>query len=96
VAPQQIIGDKEGLHLAWEEITMRDFVMKQIEQRVRLKFKKPETEHESDIDKEIIKTAIHTIKAYNFRDFTTLEFDNLLSNKKIILTQEEAWRNAIK
>ncbi len=95
VAPQQIIGDKEGLHLAWEEIDMRDFIMKQIEQRVRLKFKKPEVERESDIDREIVKTAIHTIKAYNFKDFTRLEFDNLFSNKKIILRREEVWANRL-
>jgi len=96
VAPPQIIGDKEGLHLAWEEITMRDFILKQIEQRVRLKFRKPEVERESDIDKEITKTAIHTIKSYNFKDFTRLEFDNLFSNKKVILTQQEVWASPIK
>ncbi len=91
VAPQQIIGDKEGLHLGWEEITMRDFVMKQIEQRLRLKFRKPEVRQESDIDKEVIKTATYTIKAYSFKDFTSLEFDNLFNNKKIVLTREGVW-----
>lgn len=96
VAPPQIIGDKEGRHLAWEEITMRDFVLKQIEQRIRLKFRKPEVERESDIDREIVKTAIHTIKAYNFKDFTRLELDNLFSNKKVILTQQDVWASPIR
>jgi len=96
VQPQEIIGDKEGRHLLWEDISMRDFILKQIEQRVRLKFLKPEVERTSNIDKEITKAAIHTIKTYGFKDFTRLELDNLSNNKKIVLTKEEVWPDSAK
>jgi len=96
VAPQQIIGDKEGLHLDWQEITMRDFIMKQIEQRIRLKFRKPEVEQSEDINKEIIAAAIYTIRNYNFRNFDRLEFDNLSDNSKVILTRAQVWFGRIR
>lgn len=96
VAPQQIIGDKEGLHLDWKEITMRDFILRQIEQRIRLKFRKPEVKQDEDIDKEIIGTAIYTIRNYNFRNFDRLEFDNLFNNTKVVLTRGDVWSNRIR
>ena len=96
VAPQQIIGDRKGMHLDWKEITMREFILKQIEQRVRLKFRKPEVKQDKDIDKEIVATAIYTIRNYNFRNFDRMEFDNLLSNTKIVLTRKQVWSKQLR
>jgi hypothetical protein len=89
-----IIGDKEGNHLRYEELTLEDFIAKQIDHRIKLKFQKPEVDTNVDIDKEIIKIVVHTIKTYELRDFTAVELNNLMNNSKIILNQGAVWTNA--
>lgn len=88
-----IIGDKEGNHLRYEELTLEDFIAKQIDHRIKLKFQKPEVDTNVDIDKEIIKIVVHTIKTYELRDFTAVELNNLMNNSKIILNQGAVWTN---
>lgn len=89
-----IIDDREGLHISYRDITMREFVTKQIEQRIRLKFQKPEVEKTADIDAEIMKVAIKTLQIYGFRDFERLELENSLSGKMLILTNDEVWAHS--
>lgn len=86
-----IIGDKEGKHLKYEELTLKDFVAKQIDHRIKLKFQKPEVDTNVDIDKEIIKIVVHTIKTYDLRDFTSVELNNLMNNGKITLNEAAVW-----
>jgi hypothetical protein len=87
------IGDKEGNYLKYKDITLEDFIAKQIDHRIKLKFQKPEVDTNVDIDKEIIKIVVHTIKTYELRDFTGVELNNLLNNNKIILNQAAVWKN---
>lgn len=89
-----VIGDKEGISLDYKEIKLNDFIITQIEHRIKMKFQKPEVDIDADIDKEIIKLAIHTIKTYNFKDFTEITFNNLVSNNKTTLNQAAVWRKA--
>ncbi len=91
----EIIGDKEGRHLNFKDIALEDFVMQQIDYRIRLKFQKPEVEKNADIDKEIIKIAVYTIKAYGLKEFGGIELNNLLTRNKITLTEQEVWANPI-
>ena len=91
----QIIDDKEGLHVDYKNITLADFIAAQIQHRIKLKFQKPEVDKNVDIDKEIMKIIVYTIKIYDFRDFTTVELINLLSNNKIILNQGAVWARAM-
>jgi hypothetical protein len=86
IAPE-IISDKEGLYLNYREITLEEFIASQIQQRIRLKFQKPEVEKNADIDKEILKIVAYTLKTYGFKDFLSVELNNLLTNHKIILNQ---------
>lgn len=87
----EIIGDKEGKHLKIREIPMEDFIVSQIEHRIKLKFQKPEVKKNADIDKEIKKAVVNTLKIYDFRDFSTVELNNLLTNNKIILNEAAIW-----
>ncbi len=82
-----IIGDTEGRHLDYQNITLEDFIVNQIQNRIRIKFQKPEVEKNANIDKEILKIVIYTLDAYNFRDFTFLEMVDLLNTKKTILNR---------
>lgn len=94
VSPE-IIGDKEGLHIKYNDITLKDFVVSQIEHRIKLKFQKPEVERNADIEKEILKVIIHTLKIYNFRDFSSLELNNSATNSKMILNRAALWDKII-
>jgi hypothetical protein len=87
----EIIGDKEGLHLDYRDITLDDFVAAQIQHRIKLKFGKPEVDKNADIDKEILKIAVYTIKTYGLRDFTAAELNNLLTQNRIILNRAAVW-----
>ncbi|MDD5238464.1 MAG: hypothetical protein PHU96_05860 [Candidatus Omnitrophica bacterium] len=83
----EISGDKDGLHFQYKNISMRDFVLEQITQRIKLKFQKPELDKNADVDKEILKIVANTVKTYDFKDFNTLELNNLFTNNRIILNK---------
>lgn len=88
---REIIGDREGLHFKYESIPMQDFILGQIAQRIKLKFQKPELEKNADVDKEILKVAVSTLKIYGFKEFNSLELYNLLTNNRIILNKAAVW-----
>ncbi len=82
-----IIGDKTGAKLNYQEITFEEFLVEQIRNRIRMKFQKPEVEKGVDIDKEILKIVALTLNTYGFKDFSFLEMQNLASGTKTILNQ---------
>ena len=85
---QEAIGDSEGSYIDYKDIALEDFIAAQIKQRIELKFQKPEVEQNADIDKEVEKIAAYTLKAYGIKDFSAVEFSNLLTNNKIILNRQ--------
>ncbi len=89
----EIIGDKEGKHLKIKEIPMEEFIVSQMEHRIKLKFQKPEVKKNADIDKEIKKVVVNTLKIYDFKDFSAVELNNLLTNNKIILNEAAIWQS---
>lgn len=86
-ADLKIIGDKEGAHLNYADIAMKDFISGQIMHRIKLKFQKPEVEKNADIDKEIEKIVSLTIKIYGFKDFNEVDFYNSLTKNRVILNR---------
>lgn len=84
-----IVADKDGLHVNYKDITMKEFLTKQISHRIKLKFQKSEVEKNADIDKEIYKIIVHTLKIYNFKDFSAVELSNLLTRDKAVLTKAD-------
>lgn len=94
VSPE-IVGDRTGAHLDYRDITMKEFIVKQINHRIQLKFQKPEVEQSADIDKEILKVAVHTIRMYNFRDFSVLQLDNAFTRRTLVLNSDEVWANPV-
>lgn len=83
----QIIGDFEGAHLDYRDITLEEFIVSQIQSRIRFKFQKPEVEKNADIDKEVLKIITYTLNTYNFKDFSLVEIVNLVSAAKTTLNQ---------
>jgi len=90
-----IISDKEGKHLNYTDITLGEFIIGQIQHRIKLKFQKPEVDKNADIDKEILKIAVYTIKTYGFRDFTTVELNDLLKQSRVTLNRAAIWARPI-
>jgi len=93
VSPE-IIGDKTGSHLIYRDITLEEFIADQIQNRIKLKFQKPEVPANADIDKEVLKIVNYTLAAYQFKNFTLLELANLATGKKIILNQTAILANS--
>lgn len=87
------IGDKKGERLDYKDITLEDFLAMQIQQRIKLKFQKPEVDKITNLDQEILKIAIHTIKTYRFKDFEEVELVNLGkgNENKIVLNRQAVW-----
>jgi hypothetical protein len=79
----EIIGDKAGKSVKYSNIAFYDFICSQIEHRIGLKFQKPEVEWGVDMDKEIRKVVIDTLKIYGYYDFRVAELTNLLTNSRI-------------
>jgi hypothetical protein len=82
-----IIQDKNGGHLDYRDISMEEFICGQIENRIRMKFQKPEVGINADIDKEILRIAINTLSIYQIQNFSVLELNNLLTQNRIILNK---------
>jgi hypothetical protein len=91
----KILGDREGAHLDYRDITMEEFITKQIKHRIKLKFQKPEVEKTVDFDKEILKIIVYTLKTYGYKDFSSVELSNLLTNNTITLSQAAIWARPI-
>ena len=89
-----IIGDREGTHLDYQNITLDNFIIGQIKNRIKIKFQKPEVERNADIDKEILKIITYTLNTYNFQNFTLLEMINLLNTKKAIFYRSAILNNS--
>jgi hypothetical protein len=90
----EIIGDNIGSHLNYRDITLEEFIADQIQNRIKLKFQKPEVQANADIDKEVLKIVTYTLDAYQFKDFVLLEMANLDTGKNIILNQTAILANS--
>lgn len=79
----KVIGDQTGAYLDFHNETLEDFIIKQIQYRIKLKFQKPEVAKNADIDKEITRVAAFTFQAYGIKDFDGAELINLYTNNRI-------------
>ena len=82
-----IVDDSEGIYMDYQNITLEDFITSQIQNRIRIKFQKPEVERNVDIDKEVLKIVTYTTNTYGFQNFNLLEMNNLVEAKKAIFNR---------
>lgn len=87
------IGDKNGAYLGYRDIAIEEFIADQIQNRIKLKFQKPEVEKDADIDKEILKIIAYTLKAYEYNNYNFVEISNLVSGTKNIFNQKAIFTN---
>lgn len=83
----EAIGDKEGKHLEFRDIHFNEFLLGQIQQRLRQKFSRPEVKKGADIDKEVLKTIKNVLEIYGFDDFLLVSLHNIPTNNKTTLSK---------
>lgn len=93
LAPEAI-GDKEGNHLVFHDIHFNEFLLGQIQQRLRQKFNRPEVKKGADIDKEVLKTIRNVLEIYGFDDFLLVSLHNITTNNKTTLSKAAALEEA--
>ncbi len=81
------IGDKEGKHIEFRDIDFKEFLVEQIQQRVRSKFSRPEVKKDADIDKEVLKTIRNVLEIYKVDDFLLVSLKNTHTGNKITLSK---------
>lgn len=86
-----VIGDKAGRHVEYRDITLPEFVQKQIEYRVSLKFTKPEVEQNVDINREVSKIIAETLRMYELKAIELVQFTNLDTNTTVTLSHHDDW-----
>lgn len=87
----EVIGDRIGKHIKPYDITMADFINKQVEYRILLKFRKPEVEQNVDIDREVAKIVTQTLQMYEFTDIEQVDLKNIGVNKNMTLSYPVIW-----
>ncbi len=74
---EKIIGDKEGKYLEIKEISMPEFLAKQMAYRISFKFQNSDFPPEKSIDDEILNAITKTLQAYNFNNFSEVVLKDL-------------------
>jgi len=94
LAPEAV-QDREGLHINYKDITLEEFILAQIQHRIKLKFQKPEVDKNVAVDKEIVKIIEYALKTYDYKNFSEVELNNLLTKSRVILNQAAIWEKPI-
>lgn len=72
-----IIGDKEGAHLEYRDLTWNEFLIKQIINRVKFKFTRSSHKPQTTDPGVLHDLAIETLQAYPVRNYDKIIFHNL-------------------
>ncbi len=91
----EAIGDTLGRYLEYRNITLEEFVLRQIKHRIGMKFRKPEVPRDSDIDKEILKIVSSTLKIYGLKSISLVELHNSITNHRLFINQKALWLKPI-
>ncbi len=92
----EIKGDRDGSYIDYKDMTLKDFIARQIQYRIKLKFQKPEVARNANIDREVEKAVSSTIEIYALKDFDGVELDNLADNNKTFLSVRAIWDRVTK
>ncbi|MGD9014554.1 MAG: hypothetical protein PVI33_00815 [Candidatus Omnitrophota bacterium] len=79
-----IIHDKTGRHLTYEEITLGQFLAKQIVQRIRLRFLSMDFKLTGTIEEEILEIISYCLGTYEFIDYLMVVLNDLTTEGKTI------------
>ncbi|MBI3602066.1 MAG: hypothetical protein HY209_04150 [Candidatus Omnitrophica bacterium] len=84
-----MIGDETGSHIKYSDITMEDFLTKQIINRIRFKFTRSDFPPGADYDTAIIDLVADALRYYHFENFTNVRLNNLRLDKKYLFDRTQ-------
>ncbi|HQP10258.1 MAG TPA: hypothetical protein PKV41_02600 [Candidatus Omnitrophota bacterium] len=84
-----IIGDTSGRHVDFHNITMPEFLAKQIISRIRFKYTQSAFPPSGTPKDEILKAVVETVDAYGFEGFASVVLKDLSSGTIDTLTKEQ-------
>lgn len=82
------IGDAKGQHLAYREITMPEFLARQLTKRINFKYQQSSFPPSNDARREILTIVAETLKNYNFTNFNYIELRDLNGINETVLPSE--------
>jgi len=84
-----IIGDQEGEYIDFKDITLPEFLIRQIIFRVNFKYTRSAFPPSGTAEEEILRAAADTVDAYGFTDFTSVILHNLDDESVQHIAQEK-------
>lgn len=81
---QALIGDEVGSHIEYRDVTMKEFLEKQIINRINFKFQHSDFGPDADYDDAIIDIVADTTRFYSFDDYAGVQLNNIRNQKKLI------------
>lgn len=73
----KIVGDRQGRHLKFAAVTWPEFLSKQIQYRIRLKYQYSSFPPGPDAREEILQIAREVLDLYGFKDFQSILLEDL-------------------
>lgn len=86
---EDAVGDFQGKHIEYKEMTWPDFLAKQIKHRINFKYTQSMFPPSDDDEKEILKIVNETLRAYNFTDFEEIRLENLAANAETVFNKDD-------
>lgn len=83
------IGDFDGTHITYKDITWPEFIAKQIIHRIKFKYQQSGTPPTKTDEEEILSIVKSAIDAYNFQDFDNVILKNLADGETTTINKEE-------
>lgn len=89
IGDPSIIGDKEGKHLKITDLTWPEFLTEQILHRIKFKYQQSSFPPSNDTEKEILKVVHETVSAYSFKDFRSVELNDLATEQTYLFDKKQ-------
>lgn len=90
----EIIGDEQGLGINYRDISMDEFLTRQMQQRIKTKFQKPEVAATADIDQEIRKIIAYTLDIYDYAGVDMVGLRNAVSGTNLTVNLPSLFEGA--
>jgi len=74
---KKIIKDLQGKHLDYHDITMAEFLSKQIVNRINFKFERSDFPPMNELKDEILTIVATTLKIYDYQEYQNIILENL-------------------
>ena len=84
-----MIGDETGSHIRYSNITMSEFLTRQIVNRISFKFQYSDFPPGESYDNAIVGIIADTLRYYKFNDFTNIRLNNIRLSKKYLFDKSQ-------